>query len=291
MHDEEHGCQREDEPEHLSREFGRLIRGRDDDAGDRRLEQRQDRERRRPQHRERQDDEDLLGEHPSSAGRRRDRRVASQSIRGRSHRSHCTHRLDFGLLERKDRMPKRDTADLVVVGAGTIGGWASVFAKELGAERVVVLEKGEAGQGASSRAAGIVRAQGGTPETVALGMWSIDFYRSHAGALRDRQRLPRARLPDPRDGRLAGAGGGRTRRDAARSRARERPVRRRGGGGAPEPDARPGRVPRRDLRARRRVRRSAAERPRVLARDAARRGSSSASGRRSSASARGTTAP
>jgi sarcosine oxidase subunit beta len=77
-------------------------------------------------------------------------------------------------------MPNRDTADLVVVGAGTIGGWASVFAKELGAERVVVLENGEAGQGASSRAAGIVRAQGGTPETVALGMWSIDFYRSQA---------------------------------------------------------------------------------------------------------------
>jgi sarcosine oxidase subunit beta len=77
-------------------------------------------------------------------------------------------------------MPNRNTADLVVVGAGTIGGWASAFAKELGAERVVVLEKGEAGQGASSRAAGIVRAQGGTPETVALGMWSIDFYRSQA---------------------------------------------------------------------------------------------------------------
>lgn len=77
-------------------------------------------------------------------------------------------------------MPKPDTADLVVVGAGTIGGWASVFAKELGAERVVVLEKDEAGRGASSRAAGIVRAQGGTPETVALGMWSIDFYRSQA---------------------------------------------------------------------------------------------------------------
>ena len=71
-----------------------------------------------------------------------------------------------------------DVADLVVVGGGTIGGWASVFARELGAERVVVVEKGVAGQGASSRAAGIVRAQGGTPETVALGMWSIDFYRS-----------------------------------------------------------------------------------------------------------------
>ena len=30
-----------------------------------------------------------------------------------------------------------DTADLVVVGAGTIGGWASVFAKEHGAEAIV----------------------------------------------------------------------------------------------------------------------------------------------------------
>src|SRR5262245_50477841 len=70
-----------------------------------------------------------------------------------------------------------DHADLVVVGAGTIGGWASYFAKTSGAGRVVVLERGLAGQGASSRAAGIVRAQGGTPATVALGRWSIDFYR------------------------------------------------------------------------------------------------------------------
>jgi sarcosine oxidase subunit beta len=70
-----------------------------------------------------------------------------------------------------------DRADLVVVGAGTIGGWASWFAKTAGAGRVVVLDRGLAGQGASSRAAGIVRAQGGTPTTVALGRWSIDFYR------------------------------------------------------------------------------------------------------------------
>jgi sarcosine oxidase, subunit beta len=75
-------------------------------------------------------------------------------------------------------MANRDAADLVVVGAGTIGGWASVFATERGAARVIVLEKGVAGQGASSRAAGVVRAQGGTPETVSLGRWSIDFYRS-----------------------------------------------------------------------------------------------------------------
>ncbi len=74
-------------------------------------------------------------------------------------------------------MAARETADLVVVGAGTIGGWASTFAAEAGLARVVVLEQGIAGGGASSRAAGIVRAQGGTPITVALGRWSIDFYR------------------------------------------------------------------------------------------------------------------
>ena len=73
-----------------------------------------------------------------------------------------------------------DRADLVVVGAGTLGGWASVFAAEAGVGRVVVLESGQAGLGASSRAAGIVRAQGGTPATVALGRWSIDFYRRQA---------------------------------------------------------------------------------------------------------------
>ncbi len=73
-----------------------------------------------------------------------------------------------------------ERADLVIVGAGTIGGWASVFAREDGAGRVVVLERGLAGDGASSRAAGIVRAQGGIPQTVALGRWSIAFYSGQA---------------------------------------------------------------------------------------------------------------
>jgi sarcosine oxidase, subunit beta len=73
-------------------------------------------------------------------------------------------------------MTMDDRADLVIVGAGTVGGWASVFAAEAGIGRVVVLERGLAGDGASSRAAGIVRAQGGTPQTVALGRWSIAFY-------------------------------------------------------------------------------------------------------------------
>jgi sarcosine oxidase subunit beta len=76
-----------------------------------------------------------------------------------------------------------DRADLVVVGAGTVGGWASYFAATQGAASVVVLERGRAGIGASSRAAGMVRAQGGTPTTVALGRWSIDFYRGQQARL------------------------------------------------------------------------------------------------------------
>ncbi len=75
-----------------------------------------------------------------------------------------------------------ERADLVVIGAGTIGGWASVFAKAEGLGRVVVVERGLAGMGASSRAAGIVRAQGGTLATVALGRWSIDFYNGQQAA-------------------------------------------------------------------------------------------------------------
>jgi sarcosine oxidase subunit beta len=71
-----------------------------------------------------------------------------------------------------------ESADLVVVGAGMVGSWAAYFAKTAGAGRVLVLECGRAGDGASSRAAGIVRAQGGTRAAVALGQWSIDFYRS-----------------------------------------------------------------------------------------------------------------
>ena len=51
-----------------------------------------------------------------------------------------------------------------------------------GLDRVVVLERGLVGMGASSRAAGIVRAQGGTPATVALGRWTIDFYNGQPAA-------------------------------------------------------------------------------------------------------------
>jgi sarcosine oxidase subunit beta len=68
------------------------------------------------------------------------------------------------------------SADAVVVGGGTIGGWAAWFLQRAGLGRVVLLERDTLGQGASSRAAGMVRAQGGTEAAVRLGMFSRDFY-------------------------------------------------------------------------------------------------------------------
>jgi sarcosine oxidase subunit beta len=69
-----------------------------------------------------------------------------------------------------------DAADAVVVGGGTIGAWCAYFLRRAGLGRVVLLEKGMLGQGASSRAAGVVRLQGGTPTAVRLGQWSRQFY-------------------------------------------------------------------------------------------------------------------
>jgi sarcosine oxidase, subunit beta len=68
------------------------------------------------------------------------------------------------------------SADAVVVGGGTVGAWCAYFLRRAGLNRVVLVEKGYLGQGASSRAAGIVRMQGGTPEAVRLGVWSREFY-------------------------------------------------------------------------------------------------------------------
>jgi sarcosine oxidase, subunit beta len=68
------------------------------------------------------------------------------------------------------------TADALVVGGGTVGAWCAYFLRQAGLARVVLVEKGLLGQGASSRAAGVVRMQGGTPEAVRLGRWSRRFY-------------------------------------------------------------------------------------------------------------------
>src|SRR3954453_18261183 len=66
-------------------------------------------------------------------------------------------------------------ADAVVVGGGTIGAWTAGNLARAGLD-VVLLERETLGQGASSRAAGMVRAQGGTVTAVRLGQFSRDFY-------------------------------------------------------------------------------------------------------------------
>ncbi len=74
------------------------------------------------------------------------------------------------------------SVDAVVVGGGTIGGWCAWLLRRAGLS-VLLLEAGTLGHGASSRAAGMVRAQGGTPAAVRLGQWTQEFYRGQAAEL------------------------------------------------------------------------------------------------------------
>jgi sarcosine oxidase subunit beta len=67
-------------------------------------------------------------------------------------------------------------ADVVVVGGGTVGAWTAVLLAESGDRNVVLVEAATLGDGASSRAAGMVRAQGGTETAIKLGLRTQDFY-------------------------------------------------------------------------------------------------------------------
>ncbi|CAN3126814.1 NAD(P)/FAD-dependent oxidoreductase [Mycobacterium sp. smrl_JER01] len=72
------------------------------------------------------------------------------------------------------------SADVVVVGGGTVGAWTAVLLAEESGLDVVLLEARTLGEGASSRAAGMVRAQGGTQTAIRLGLRSQEFY-AHSG--------------------------------------------------------------------------------------------------------------
>lgn len=67
-------------------------------------------------------------------------------------------------------------ADVVVVGGGTVGAWTAVLLAESGVANVVLIEARTLGDGASSRAAGMVRAQGGTETAIRLGLRTQEFY-------------------------------------------------------------------------------------------------------------------
>jgi len=70
--------------------------------------------------------------------------------------------------------------DAVVVGGGTVGAWTACFLAEAG-RSVVLVEAATLGSGASGRAAGMVRAQGGTEAAIRLGLYSRAFYAGQRG--------------------------------------------------------------------------------------------------------------
>jgi sarcosine oxidase subunit beta len=68
-----------------------------------------------------------------------------------------------------------EAVDVVVVGGGTVGAWTACFLAEAG-RSVALVEAQTLGSGASSRASGMVRAQGGTEAAIRLGLFSRHFY-------------------------------------------------------------------------------------------------------------------
>src|SRR3979409_157701 len=79
-------------------------------------------------------------------------------------------------MPRSRTMTSSGSADVVVVGGGTVGAWTAVLLAESGVKNVVLVEASTLGDGASSRAAGMVRAQGGTETAIRLGLRSQEFY-------------------------------------------------------------------------------------------------------------------
>jgi glycine/D-amino acid oxidase-like deaminating enzyme len=78
-------------------------------------------------------------------------------------------------------MTSSRNADVVVVGGGTVGAWTAVLLAESGVPNVVLVEARTLGDGASSRAAGMVRAQGGTETAIRLGLRTQEFYAASGG--------------------------------------------------------------------------------------------------------------
>ena len=151
-----------------------------------------------------------------------------------------------------------ERADVVVVGGGTVGAWTACLLAEEG-RSVVLVEADTLGSGASSRAAGMVRAQGGTEAAIRLGMFSREFYADPARPLPPRLRVRRPGLPDAVLHRRRGLGRARPDRAPALARARRGVVGRRRGR-PPRHRPRPGRHARGVVRRRRRLHRRSPQR-------------------------------
>ncbi|HEX8966411.1 MAG TPA: FAD-binding oxidoreductase [Chloroflexota bacterium] len=70
------------------------------------------------------------------------------------------------------------TADVVVIGAGAIGCSVAYHLAEMHVADVVVLEQHTIGSGTTSKAAGGIRAQFGTPTEIIFSLEALDFFRS-----------------------------------------------------------------------------------------------------------------
>src|SRR5262249_55118222 len=72
--------------------------------------------------------------------------------------------------------PVNTRHDCVIVGGGNLGLWTAYHLARRGRLRVAVCEGTWAGNGATSRSAGMIRQQGGTVTAVRLGMRSRALY-------------------------------------------------------------------------------------------------------------------
>ena len=174
------------------------------------------------------------------------------------------------LSHRRTAMTTADRADLVVVGAGTIGGWASVLRRGRTAPAGSSSSSaGSPGWAPASRAAGHRPGPGrDARDRRARPLVDRLLPRARRRRIGTDSGLPRARLPDPRGDRGRRAGRPRAGRDAAARGPRRRLARPAAEAAALVPTLVAGRPPRRQLPRDRRPHRPAAQRPCLLARDA-----------------------
>lgn len=66
--------------------------------------------------------------------------------------------------------------EVLVIGGGNLGLWTAYHLAKRGVDRIAVCERSWGGFGATSRSAGMVRAQGGSETAAKLGKWSRDLY-------------------------------------------------------------------------------------------------------------------
>ena len=79
------------------------------------------------------------------------------------------------------------THDVIVIGAGVIGCSVAYHLAELGAQRVLVLDRGQVGAGTSSQSSGILRTHYSVPENVELARRSWQVFDRFAELLDDDQ--------------------------------------------------------------------------------------------------------